>query len=117
MTLKKCKISENISQVCTTQRVHIFGFPGALEEFENIHSAVIPAQITGQDSQHLMLSTLSAPGLSGSAIVCTVYGTPIGYLGGGFDSGGNNQQYQSYGYSFYGMGGVLRNIQNSNLNT
>ena len=80
-----------------------------MAEFEKIHSAIIPAQITGQDRQHLTLSTLSAPGLSGSAIVCTTDGSPIGYLGGGLDSGEKNQQYQSYGYSFYGMTGVLEN--------
>lgn len=81
-----------------------------MAEFENIHSAIIPAEITGQDHQQLTLSTLSSPGLSGSAIVCTTQGTPIGYLGGGLDSGEKNQQYQSYGYSFYGIRGILQNI-------
>ena len=98
-------MSESITY--STRKVHIFGFPGAVSEFESIHSAIIPAKITGQDGQYLTLSTLSSPGLSGSAIVCTTSGTSIGYLGGGLDSGGKNQQYQSYGFSFYGIRGVL----------
>ena len=91
---------------CDTMPVHIFGFPGVLAGDVSFHHdyAIIPAQITGKDDfGHLLFSTLSTPGLSGSAIVCTGRGTPIGYLGGGFDSGGNNQQYQCYGYSFMGL--------------
>jgi hypothetical protein len=83
-----------------TLPVHIFGFPGMLvadKEFKHEY-AVITAQITGKDYKgHMILSTLSTPGLSGSAVVCTGRGLPIGYLGGGFDTS-INEQYQCYGY-------------------
>ena len=95
--------------------VHIFGFPVVLEGFENIHSVVIPAYITGQDRQHLTLSCLSSPGLSGAAIICTVYGCPIGYLGGGLDSSCKNEQYQSYGYPLYGIKGIPREDEESQV--
>lgn len=110
----KVRIPQNCSlEKCTydtkyfdTMPVHIFGFPGALVgvvPFQHDY-AMIPAQITGGDANgHMLLSTLSTPGLSGSAIVCTARGFPVGYLGGGFDTGGDNQQYQCYGYGFVGV--------------
>ena len=102
-SLEKCEITQFN---CDTMSVHIFGFPGALvgdNTFKHDY-AIIPAQITGRDEVgHLLLSTLSTPGLSGSAIVCTGRGWPIGYICGGFDTGENNQQYQCYGYSFTNM--------------
>ena len=51
----------------------------------------------------MTLSTLSAPGLSGSAIVCTKRGIPVGYIGGGFDGSSKNEQYQSYGFTLQGI--------------
>jgi hypothetical protein len=102
---------------CDTMPVHIFGFPGALAvniSFEHDY-AIIPAQITGRDAVgHLLLSTLSTPGLSGSAVVCTGRGTPIGYLGGGFDTGEKNQQYQCYGYGFDGVPLTLPRFRKNN---
>lgn len=101
--LEKCDYTQFY---CDPMKVHIFGFPGAVAgdlSFEHDY-AVIPAQITGRNSLgHLLLWTPSTPGLSGSAIVCTEWGCPIGYLGGGFDTGEKNQQYQCYGYGFTGL--------------
>lgn len=120
-SLENCDYSRVINN---SMGVHIFGFPGALENSQFKHQyAIIPAQITGtlntititiglDKVNHVILSTLSAPGLSGSAIVCTQRGTPIGYLGGGFDADGN-QQYQSYGYSFAGLPTTLPSILNN----
>ena len=85
---------------CDTMPVHIFGFPGALcGDFSFQHQyAIIAAQITSKDvAGQILLSTLSTPGLSGSAIVCTGRGCAVGYLGRGFDPE-VNQQYQCYGY-------------------
>ncbi|CEG49697.1 CRN-like protein [Plasmopara halstedii] len=45
----------------------------------------------------------TAPGLSGSAIVCTKSGVVVGYLGGGLDGSAKNEQYQIYGYTFHGV--------------
>jgi hypothetical protein len=114
-SLEKCDYT-NFN--CDTMPVHIFGFPGALAESVSYDHdyAIIPAQITGRDTKgHLLLCTLSTPGLSGSAIVCTGRGWPIGYLGGGFDTGDNNQQYQSYGYSFTGLPLNLPRLRKSKL--
>ena len=102
-SLEKCNYTQ---YYVDTMPVHIFGFPGSLvadASFQHDY-AIIPAQITGRDPVgRLLLSTLSAPGLSGSAIVCTARGEAIGYLGGGFDTGRGNQQYQSYGFGFIGL--------------
>lgn len=51
----------------------------------------------------MKLSTLSAPDLSGSAIVCAKRGTAVGYIGGGFDGSAKNEQYQSYGITLQGI--------------
>ena len=89
--------------VAPTMHVHIFGFPAALRgQFRHV-SAIIPAEVTGAGENKLTLSALSAPGLSGGAIVCTKRGTPVlGYMGGNFDSSANNQ-YQSYGFNVQGL--------------
>ncbi|KAF1777857.1 hypothetical protein GQ600_14649 [Phytophthora cactorum] len=55
-----------------TMSVDVFGFPGALQDQRFEHDyAIIPAKITGWSGNQMTLSSLSAPGLSGSAIVCT----------------------------------------------
>ncbi|KAI9315039.1 hypothetical protein BDR26DRAFT_886937 [Obelidium mucronatum] len=96
--LEKCELGR--SDYHTTLPVHIFGFPGILTSYEQFghNYAVIPAEITGKDEHgHIILSCLSTPGLSGSAIFCTGGGYPIGYLGGGFNTS-KNEQYQCYGH-------------------
>ncbi|KAG7375221.1 hypothetical protein PHYPSEUDO_002453 [Phytophthora pseudosyringae] len=98
--LVRCKTS---IAVFATMGVHVFGFPGALQDQKFDHPyAIIPAEVTGWSGNQMTLSSLSAPGLSGSAIVCTKRGVPVGYIGGGFD-GGKNAQYQSYGFTFHGI--------------
>ncbi|CAK4616117.1 unnamed protein product [Aphanomyces euteiches] len=94
--------------VFATMPVHVFGFPGNLEAGKFDHQyAIIPAEVTGTNRNQMTLSTLSAPGLSGSAIVCTKRGIPIGYLGGGFDGTSKNEQYQSYGFTLQGIPSYL----------
>ncbi|KAJ3336502.1 hypothetical protein HDU83_009402 [Entophlyctis luteolus] len=97
-TLEKCVLG--IGDYQPALPVHIFGFPGILvsdEQFEHNY-AVITAEMTGKDDKgHMILSALSTPGLSGSAIICTGRGYPIGYLAGGFDTS-ETEQFQCYGY-------------------
>ena len=89
--------------VFPTMPVHVFGFPGSLDGKFNHHYAIIPAEVTGTNRNQMTLSALSAPGLSGSAIVCTKRGIPVGYMGGGFDGSSENEQYQSYGFTLQGI--------------
>ncbi|KAH9147874.1 hypothetical protein AeRB84_008600 [Aphanomyces euteiches] len=91
-------------RVYPTMRVHVFGFPGNLEDGQFAHHyAIIPAVVTGTNRNQMTLSALSAPGLSGSGIVCTKRGILVGYLGGGFDGSSKNEQYQSYGFTLQGI--------------
>ncbi|KAF0702960.1 Aste57867_7721 [Aphanomyces stellatus] len=100
LDLVGCKMAFS---VYPTMPVHVFGFPGNLVGGKFKHRyAIIPAQVTGIMWNQMTLSTLSAPGLSGSAIVCTTRGTPVGYFGGLFD-GSTNEQYQSYGFTLQGL--------------
>jgi hypothetical protein len=93
--LTRCKMS---TEVYPTMHVHVFGFAGALQDHPFNHRyAIIPAEVTGLRDNQMMLSSLSAPGLSESGIVCTKRGIPVGYIGGGFDRSAGNEQYQSYG--------------------
>ncbi|EEY67634.1 Crinkler (CRN) family protein [Phytophthora infestans T30-4] len=90
--------------VYDTMSVDVFGFPGALQDQDFGHAyAIIPARITAWCENRMTLSSLSAPGLSGSAIVCTKRGVPVGYIGGGLDGSAKNEQYQSYGFTFQGI--------------
>ena len=90
------------TDIYTTMNVHILGFPAALVDKKFGYSyAIIPAQVTGMDQNRMTLTALSAPGLSGSAIICTHRGVLVGYLG--FDSTGDNEQYQSYGFTLQGL--------------
>ncbi|KAF0726743.1 hypothetical protein Ae201684_015139 [Aphanomyces euteiches] len=98
LELVRCKMAY---RVFPTMPVHVFGFPGSLDGKFDHHYAIIPAEVTGTNRNQMTLSTLSAPGLSGSAIVCTKRGIPVGYMGGGFD--GSSEQYQSYGFTLQGM--------------
>ncbi|KAL4118788.1 hypothetical protein PRIC2_011110 [Phytophthora ramorum] len=99
--LVRCTISLKVNDPMS---VDVFGFPGALEDQAFDHAyAIIPATFTGWSGNQMALSSLSAPGLSGSAIVCTKRGVPVGYLGGGLDGSAKNEQYQFYGYSFHGV--------------
>ncbi|KAF1780800.1 hypothetical protein GQ600_546 [Phytophthora cactorum] len=99
--LVRCKTS---LKVYDTMSVDVFGFPGALQDQHFEHDyAIIPAKITGWSGNQMILSSLSAPGLSGSAIVCTKRGVPVGYIGGGLDGSAKNEQYQSYGFTFHGL--------------
>ncbi|KAG3137343.1 hypothetical protein PC128_g25758 [Phytophthora cactorum] len=99
--LVRCKTS---LKVYDTMSVDVFGFPGALQDQRFEHDyAIIPAKITGWSGNQMTLSSLSAPGLSGSAIVCTKRGVPVGYIGGGLDGSAKNKQYQSYGFTFHGL--------------
>ncbi|KAG2814655.1 hypothetical protein PC116_g20962 [Phytophthora cactorum] len=99
--LVRCKTS---LAVYPTMSVHVFGFPGALqdEKFDHLY-AIITAQVSGWSGNKMTLSSLSAPGLSGGAIVGTKRGVPVGYVGGGFDGSVYNEQYQSYGFTFHGI--------------
>ena len=54
-----------------SRKIYVFGLTGLLSESKFFYHA------------YSMLSLLSTPGLSGSAIVCTERGIPVGYLGGG----------------------------------
>ncbi|ETI41143.1 hypothetical protein F443_13585 [Phytophthora nicotianae P1569] len=91
-------------KVYDTMIVDVFGFPGALQDQHFDHDyAIITAKITGWSGNQMTLSSLSAPGLSGSAIVCTKRGVPVGYMGGGLDGSAKNEQYQSYGFTFQGL--------------
>ncbi|KAL7681689.1 hypothetical protein Plhal304r1_c055g0141321 [Plasmopara halstedii] len=99
--LDRCTMSTNVTN---TMSVDVFGFPGALDAQAFDHAyAIIPARITGWSGKQVVLSSLSAPGLSGSAIMCTKSGVLVGYLGGGFDGSAKNEQYQIYGYTFHGV--------------
>ncbi|KAF0744047.1 hypothetical protein Ae201684_001680 [Aphanomyces euteiches] len=100
LELVRCKMAY---RVFPTMPVHVFGFPGSLDGKFDHHYAIIPAEVTGTNRNQMTLSTLSAPGLSGSAIVCTKRGIPVGYMGGGFDGSSENEQYQSYGFTLQGM--------------
>ncbi|KAH9062922.1 hypothetical protein Ae201684P_021068 [Aphanomyces euteiches] len=100
LELVRCKMAY---RVFPTMPVHVFGFPGSLDGKFDHHYAIIPADVTGTNRNQMTLSTLSAPGLSGSAIVCTKRGIPVGYMGGGFDGSSENEQYQSYGFTLQGM--------------
>ncbi|TDH65643.1 hypothetical protein CCR75_008144 [Bremia lactucae] len=92
------------SEYVDTMNVHVFGFPAALQEKKIGHAyAIIPAQITGWSKTEMMLSFLSAPGLSGGPVVCSKRGVAVGYIGGGFDGSTMNEQYESYAFSFYGL--------------
>ncbi|KAJ3338702.1 hypothetical protein HDU83_007965 [Entophlyctis luteolus] len=97
-TLEKCVMG--IGDYPPALPVHIFGFPGILvsgEQFEHNY-ADITAEITGKDVMgHMILSALSTPDLSGSALVCTGRGYPIGYLAGGFNTL-ETERLQCYGY-------------------
>ncbi|ETK73753.1 hypothetical protein L915_19352, partial [Phytophthora nicotianae] len=94
---------EKSLKVYATMSVDVFGFPGALQDQHFDHDyAIIPAKITGWSGNQMTLSSLSAPGLSGSAIVCTKRGVPVGYMGG-LDGSTKNEQYQSYGFTFHGV--------------
>ncbi|ETP31429.1 hypothetical protein F442_19704, partial [Phytophthora nicotianae P10297] len=98
--LVPCKMS---LKVYDTMSVDVFGFPGALQDQHFDHDyAIIPAKITGWSGNQMTLLSLSAPGLSGSAIVCTKRGVPVGYMGG-LDDSAKNEQYQSYGFTFHGV--------------
>ncbi|KAL3668841.1 hypothetical protein V7S43_006133 [Phytophthora oleae] len=91
-----------------TMSVHVFGFPRVLEEKKFDHYyAITPAQITDLGVSQMALSSLSAPGLSGSAIMCTKTGVAVGYLGGGFGGSPGNKQNRSYGFSFSEMSAEL----------
>ncbi|KAH9090945.1 hypothetical protein Ae201684P_006348 [Aphanomyces euteiches] len=100
LELVRCEMAY---RVVPTMPVHVFGFPGSLDGKFDHHYAIIPAEVTGTNRNQMTLSTLSAPGLSGSAIVCTKRGIPVGYMGGGFDGSPENEQYQSYGFTLQGM--------------
>ncbi|CEG37611.1 uncharacterized protein PHALS_05390 [Plasmopara halstedii] len=84
--------------------IDVFGFPGILEDqgFDNAY-AIIPAMITSWSGNQIVLPSLSAPGLSGSAIVCAKTGVPAEYRGGGLDGSVKNEQYKSHGYTFHGI--------------
>ena len=105
-TLESCELSQNPTayNVCDSMNVHVFGFPGALKDFKHGYT-VNSMTISGFDSDfRVVITGLSSPGLSGSAIVCTVRGWPIGYLGGELTSGETkNSQYQAYGYLLTGI--------------
>ncbi|KAG6974139.1 hypothetical protein JG688_00003204 [Phytophthora aleatoria] len=99
--LVRCRMAIGVH---ATMRVHVFGFPGALQDRQFGHPyAIIPAEVTGWSRNQMTLSSSSAPGLSGSAIVCTKRGVPVGYIGGGFDGSAQNEQHQSYGFTLHGI--------------
>ncbi|EEY55099.1 crinkler (CRN) family protein, putative [Phytophthora infestans T30-4] len=98
--LTPCKMS---TKVYPTMDVHVFGFPGALPDHQVHRYAIIPATVTGWNQNQMTLSSLPAPGLSGSAIVCTKRGVLVGYIGGGFDGSTKNERYQSYGFTLRGI--------------
>ncbi|OQR81454.1 crinkler (CRN) family protein [Thraustotheca clavata] len=100
LELVRCEMAYG---VYPSMPVHVFGFPGSLKGKFDHDYAIIPAEVTGTQGSQMTLSTLSAPGLSGSAVVCTKMGIPVGYMGGGFDGSSKNEQYQSYGFTFFGM--------------
>ncbi|KAG9402731.1 hypothetical protein AC1031_007340 [Aphanomyces cochlioides] len=84
--------------------VHLFGFPENFEDENFDHSgAIVSAKVTGMDWNQMILSTQSALGLSGCAIVYTNRGTPVGYFGGGSDGSSKNEQCQSYAYTLHGI--------------
>ena len=84
--------------------VHVLGFPGAFGDGDFQHAHMIcPAEITGISNRTFTLSALSAPGLSGGAVVCTSRGTPIGYVGGAVDGSRENAQFQAYAYKLDGL--------------
>ncbi|EEY55129.1 Crinkler (CRN) family protein [Phytophthora infestans T30-4] len=98
--LVRCKMS---LKAYDTKNVDVFGFPGALQDQHFGHAyASFPAKITGWRGNQMILSSLSAPTLSGSALVCTKYGVPVGYIGG-LDGSMKNKQYQSYAFTFQGL--------------
>ena len=110
--LESCKLSPypNSYSICDSMNVHVFGFPGSSKDFDHDY-AVISCTISGFDRGCLLITGLSAPGLSGSAIVCTVRGWPIGYLGGELTSGeSESHQYLTYGYLLSGILRVLTEL-------
>ncbi|CEG42761.1 CRN-like protein [Plasmopara halstedii] len=99
--LDRCDMSFNVSYGMS---VDVFGFPGAFEDQAFDHAyAIIPARITGWSGNRMVLSSLSAPGVSGSALVCTKNEVAAGYLGAGLYGSAKNERYQSYFYTFHGV--------------
>ena len=83
--------------IAVTMPIHAFGFPG----YKNGQAMVINGEITLIKQNRFQLSLLSAPGLSGSAIIADDSGRAVGYLGGAIDaSNNNNSQQQSYAFKF-----------------
>jgi hypothetical protein len=95
-----CEIAADLP-VVDSMNVHVFGFPGALEDKKTLdHSyTIIPAHVTDSSKSEMTLSSLSAPGLSGGAIVCTKRGKLVGYVGEAFDSPKKHDQFQSYDHT------------------
>mmetsp|Transcript_26202 Transcript_26202/g.37509 ORF Transcript_26202/g.37509 Transcript_26202/m.37509 type:complete len:331 (-) Transcript_26202:445-1437(-) len=83
--------------IAVTMPIHAFGFPG----YKDGQAMVIDGEITVIKQNQFQLSLLSAPGLSGSAIIADNSGRAVGYLGGAQDASiSNNSQHQSYAYKF-----------------
>jgi hypothetical protein len=72
--LQRIPISYTIAM---TMPIHAFGFPG----YKDGQAMVINGEIIVIKQNQFQLSLLSAPGLSGSAIIADDSGRAVGYLG------------------------------------
>ena len=92
-TMRRIPVSLHVGP---TIRIHAIGYPphaGSLNATGGEVSRSTPYGFT--------MKLLSAPGLSGAAIICDNIGRAVGYMGGNYDvSKEKNAQHLSYGFRF-----------------
>ena len=82
--------------VSITLRIHAMGYPAHTGSLN-----VTGGEVSGYITYGFTMNLLSAPGLSGAAIICDSIGRAVGYMGGNLDvSKEKNAQHQSYGFRF-----------------
>ena len=79
----------------TTEQVFVFGYP-AMNRAKTVKHSAVSSHIT---QFCFTVDFLSAPGMSGSAIIADATGHIVGYLGGNYDSSAKNDQFCSYAYA------------------
>ncbi len=82
-SIQRIPISYNITE---TMEVHAFGYVGYLSGNEKGNYLITNDEITRINERGFQMSSLSAQGLSGSAIIADKVGRAVGYLGGNIDA-------------------------------